>query len=196
MICPKCGKIMKYDQNTDEFYCEIDGTIEENEAFDEGFMPNSQFSSGFSLDFSDMNRNQQRFNDYLTNFLNFSYFSSKNFKNQILFQFKKSHFLEDFDYGRQYYNEKLAILLIKTFIAMKNEPEISEIFSKIFEDYLKFVKFSIENEEKNDKKVDKISKKSGQKRIKSGQSVLGKKDKIVLGQSGQLKWTKVDNVDN
>jgi len=155
MICQKCGKIMKYDIKNNEYYCEIDGTIEENEVFDEGFMPNSQFSSGFSLDFSDMNRNQQRFNDYLTNFLNFSYFSSKNYKQNILFQFKKSHFLEDFDYGRQYYNEKLAILLIKTFISLKNDTKIGEIFSKIFEDYLKFVKFSIENEEKNRIKMDK-----------------------------------------
>ena len=159
MQCPKCGRTMKYDINTNEYYCEYDGTIEENEAFDKGFIPNSQFSSGFSLDFSEMNRNQQRFNDYLRNFLNFSYFTTKNYKDQILFQFKKSHFLEDFDYGRQYYNEKLAILLIKTFISMKNEPEIGKIFSKIFEDYLKFVKLNIKNEDKNRKNWTKSSKK-------------------------------------
>jgi len=181
MQCPKCGRTMKYDIKTNEYYCEYDGTIEENEAFDEGFIPNSQFSSGFSFNFSEMNRNQQRFNDYLRNFLNYSYFSTKNYKDQILFQFKKSHFLEDFDYGRQYYNEKLAILLIKTFIAMKKEPEIGEIFSKIFEDYLKFVKLNI---------GEKLVKDKGEK-VKKGENSLGevvkiKKHNINIGEKGEI----------
>ena len=157
---------MKYDQKTDEFYCEIDGTIEENEAFDEGFMPNSQFSSSFSLDFSQMSLIQQHFNDYLTNFLNFSYLSSEIFKNQILFQFKNTHFLNDFYYQRQTYNEKLAILLIKTYISIKNESQKDEIFTKIFEDYLNFVKFSIENRVKTGENSVKNSEKSVKKRVK------------------------------
>jgi len=166
MICPKCGKIMKYDIKNNEYYCEIDGTIEENEAFDEGFMPNSQFSSGFSLDFSQMTTIQRHFNDFLTEFLNFSYFSSKNYKQNILFQFKNTHFLDDFYYQRQTYNEKLAILLIKTYVSIKNESQKDEIFSKIFEDYLKFVKFSIENRVKTGENSVKSSEKSVKKRVK------------------------------
>ena len=162
MLCPKCRRTMKYDIKTNEYYCEYDGTIEENEAFDEGFIPNSQFSSGFSLDFSEMTTIQQHFNDYLKEFLNFSYLSSEIFRNQILFQFKNTHFLDDFYYPRQTYNEKLAILLIKTYVSIKNEPQKDEIFSKIFEDYLKFIKFSAKNRVKTGRKSrEKMSGKSG-----------------------------------